>query len=274
MGEDNAELRWSGLFTGASAHQRARYLDTLRVKGGVLKLAWAEFLYQVVIREFHATYERFYQIPYSIVCEVVTDQTMEMNWIFSAPIDRALQDDMRAAYGFGDEIGDGALSALLGALDTAIKQVSSFAQASQSVINSVLQPLAAVQARVRILTASVGNTVRNVGTFGGVLPGNRATAGATKLLGAISGVQQSGALWNLTSVLGRMGGNLGSLGAPQNTRTVAGGNLFHISEQEYGDVRGWTTIARANKTTDPFITGAQTLTIPPKADDQGGVLQA
>jgi len=274
MGEDDAPLQWIGLFQGATAHQRARYLDTLRVKGGPLQLTWAEFKYMVVIKEFRAEYQRFYQIPYSITCEVADDQTMEMNWVFDPPIDQAIADDMAAANGYGAAIGDGPLSTLLGTLDSAISAVSSFANAAQSKINSVAGPLGAVMSRVKILTASTGNVLGNVTTFGGLIPGNKISQAAGKLSSAVTAVTQMGALLQLGNVLGRMGNNLGAINKPGNTTTVAGGNMYSLAGAKYGDATAWTTIAKANGTTDPTIAGVQTLTIPINPDSGNGVLNA
>ncbi len=49
--------------------------------------------------------------------------------------------------------------------------------------------------------------------------------------------------------------------------TVAGGDLFAIAAQEYGDALLWTRIAAANKLYDPLILGVATLTIPPPSTD-------
>lgn len=274
MGEDDAPLQWTGLFTGATAHQRARYLDTLRVKGAPLQLTWAEFKYLVVIKEFRADYHRFYEIPYNITCEVADDQTMEMNAIFDPPIDQAIADDMAAANGYGAAIGDGPLSTLLGTLDSAISAVSTFANAAQSQINSVAGPLAAVMARVKILTASTGNVLGNVTTFGGMLPGNKVSQAAGKLTSMVSAVTQMGALLQLGNVLGRMSGNMGAINKPGNTTTVAGGNMYGLAADKYGDATAWTTIAKANGTTDPTIAGVQKLTIPINPDSSNGILSA
>lgn len=274
LGEEPLPLSWSGIMRGGAAHLRARYLDTQRVKGGALKLTWGEFTYTVVIKEFHARYQRSYQIPYSIKCEVVGDETKEMNWVFDAPPDQALGDDMNTAGGLGAGLGDGPLSTALGALEAAIKGVSSFAKASSGAIQSVLQPLAASKARVGLLIASCSNALGNVTTFGGVLPGNKVSASAAKLAGAAVALSSLGTLYQLSSVLGRMGGNLEALQSSGETRTVAGGNLFDVANQQYGAPSAWTGIAAANGTVDPFVSGTKTLVIPPAAADSGGVPQA
>lgn len=273
MGRRDAPLEWSGLFLGENSLARARYVDGLRIAGKPLGLAWSELKYTVVIQSFNCTFERFYRLPYSISCLVVEDLAAPVTSLASAGIDEWITNDMNTASALGLEIGDGSLSALLGTLDAAIKQVSTFAGAVQSTINSVLGPLAAVQARVKILIGASGNVLSNVATVGGILPNNPAARQTSKLLGQVTAMTQSPKLYNLQSVLGRMGGNLGGVNAGK-TSAVAGGNLFKMAADAYQDASAWTTIARANALTDPMITGVQNITIPASADDTGGVLSA
>lgn len=274
MGRSDAPLEWSGLFQGENALARARYLDGLRVAGQSLILTWDEFMFEVVIASFRADYQRFYQIPYRINCTVLQDLSNPVTSIADAGIDDMIADDMNSANALGDLIGDGPLSDLLGTLDSAISAVSSFATAVQSTINSVLQPLAAVQARVQILVSSVGNTVANVATLGGILPNNPIAQQAAKLTGQVTAMTQLPQLYNLQSVLGRMGGNLGTIGKGTNSITQAGGNLYSMASKAYGDATAWTTLAKANKLTDPQLTGINTVSIPATPDGSGGVLNA
>lgn len=59
------------------------------------------------------------------------------------------------------------------------------------------------------------------------------------------------------------------------TITVAGGNLYQIASEQYGDPSQWALIAKANGMVDPIITGVKTLLIPPlNGQDTGGVLNA
>ena len=274
MGRDDAPLAWSGLFQGETALARARYLDGMRVSGQKLYLTWDEFRYEVLIASFRADYERFYQIPYQISCEVVEDLSTRVWSAPSAGIDELIGDDMNSANSLGAAIGDGPLSDLLKTLDSAISAVSSFATAVQSTINSVLQPLAAVQARVQILIGAVGNTVSNVTTLGGILPNNPIAQQAAKLTSQVTAMTQLPQLYNLQSVLGRMGGNLGTIGKGTNSVTQAGGNLFDIALKSYGDATAWTTLARANNLSDPQLSGVNTVSIPATPDGSGGVLNA
>ena len=272
MGRSDRALEWSGLLLGGQATTRARFLDGLRIAGLPMTLTWGEFKYSVIVREFEATYQRSYQIPYRISCEVVQDKTTPPGSPGATPIDNQVAADLTAATTLATSIGDTKLTGLMGALSTAISAVSTFASAAQSTINSVLQPLAAVRAQVTVLQASVSSTIANVTTFGGVLPGTPLAQLGANFNAQMAAVTQSAQLYNLNAVLGRMGGNCGAITAAPKTITVAGGNLFTIAEQQYGDATAWTAIAKANGLSDPFITGAQTLKIPTSTDGAGGVL--
>lgn len=264
LGRDDADLQWSGMFLGNAALDRATYVDSLRIAGQSLPLLWSTFNYTVVIKEFRCNFERFYKLPYSIVLQVVQDNTKPNTTYFPAGFDSAISGDNTAADALVSSIGDSALSGLMATLDTAISAVSTFANAAQATINSVLVPLAAVQARVTILIDSVSNTVQNVTTLGGVLPNNPVSAIANNLVGQAAALNQLPQLYNLQSTLSRIGGNLSLIHGAQGGQSVTttGGNLFALAEQYYGDATKWATIALANNLTDPQLSGTNTLLIP------------
>lgn len=272
MGPDDAPLEWGGWFRGVNALERALYLDTQRKLGRALTLTWSELRYLVVITSYSADFQRPYQIPYRISCEVVEDLTSPVNVIAPSSIDDVMADDMGTANGLGGLIGDGALSSLLGGLDTAIKAVSSFANASTSVINSVLAPISAVQGRVSTLIASTGNSIQNVGTLGGVLPGTPAGLSSSALATQVSSFNTLPNLYSLQNVVGRMGANLGSVSGSARPVTMSGGNLMDVASSAYGDASSWTGIAKANGLTDPVLVGTQTVAIPLRPDTAGGIL--
>ncbi len=274
MGRIDAPLEWSGLFQGDVALMRALYLDGLRISGKAQTLTWSMFNFDVVIKSFHCDFERSYKIPYRISCVIVKDNYNPITTIVPAGVDEWISDDMAEANALGDLIGDGPLSDLLKTLDSAISAVSSFANAVQSTINSVLAPLAAVQARVRILIGSVGNVLTNVTTLGGILPNNPIAQQANKLMGQVNAMTQLPQLYNLQSVLGRIGGNLGSIGTTGKQVAIAGGNLYKVAADTYGDAMAWPGIASANGLKDPVIQGVQTITVPPQPDNSGGIMYA
>lgn len=274
MGRDDKALEWSGIFVGENASDRARYLNNLRIAGKPLQLVWDAYYYTVVIESATLDFKRFYEIPYTISCIAVEDRTTPVSVLTTTSVDQAIGDDMTMANGLGTQIGDGPLSTVLGTLNSAISAVSSFANSAQSTINSVLGPLSAVQSRVTVLLAVTGNTIANIATVGGILPGNPIAQQAAKLTAQIVGYTQIPQLLNLQSVVGRMGFNLGAIQTSGNTVVTAGGNLFTIASKAYGDATAWTGIAKANKLTDPALVGVQTLVIPPKPDATGGVYGA
>lgn len=56
------------------------------------------------------------------------------------------------------------------------------------------------------------------------------------------------------------------------TVTVGGGNLFALAAEYLGDATQWYRIAQLNGLTDPMITAAMTLKIPPLGMSNGGLL--
>lgn len=171
-------------------------------------------------------------------------------------------------------IGDSVLTGLMATLNTAVAAVPSFATAAPSVIASVQQPLSLAQSRVQQLIDAGEAILGSVTTFGGVLPSASIGESAANLLAQSANLAQLSTLYQLTSILGRMAANLAAVTASPKSITVAGGNLFQLSEQQYGDAMDWTSIAKANGLTDPFIDGVQTLNIPAQPDNAGGVLSS
>ncbi|BDD93542.1 hypothetical protein PanNE5_29820 [Pandoraea sp. NE5] len=274
MGDDPMPLSWSGLFFGSNALERALYLKTLKESGQEIELIWSELYYLVVIREFTADFERWHQLPYRITCEVVEDLTRSVRDVPDAGIDALVSDDMLSIGGLSDLVGDGPLSTLVGGLNTAIGQVSSFAKAAQSTINGVLQPLNAVRSRVQTLIASTNNTLLNVTTLGGILPNNPISQNIARLTQQVTAATQLPVLAQLNTVVGRLGKNLGTINAGTKSLTLAGSNLYRVAANEYGDAMGWTTIAAANGITDPVLNGVNSVKIPPYNVPTGGVFNA
>ena len=272
MGRSDKPLEWSGVFFGDNATERANYLNFLRIDGSKRTLKWGRYSYQVVVKSVTLDFQRTYQIPYTISCVVVLDNTAPVSTSPATPIDSAISDDLNTANTLTGSIGDGTLSGLMATLNTSISAVSTFANAAQSTISSVMTPLQAVQARVGVLIAATGNTIANISTLGGVVPNNPIAANASKLTGQVTGFTQMPILLNLQNATGRMGVNLSSnTSAGSTTTTAAGSNLFAMASQNYGDPTAWTTIARANNITDPQLTGVQTLKIPRVQDNSAGV---
>ncbi len=74
MGRDDADIAWSGAFSGEDAVLRSRAIDLMRADGGVWPLTWGSFFYSVVVSRFDADYSRPNWIPYRIACTVLRDE--------------------------------------------------------------------------------------------------------------------------------------------------------------------------------------------------------
>ncbi len=74
LGRDDADITWTGVFTGADAALRARLIDLMRAGGRPWPLTWASFFYSVVIRSFEIDYRKDNWLPYRLSCTVARDE--------------------------------------------------------------------------------------------------------------------------------------------------------------------------------------------------------
>lgn len=155
LGRQDADVAWSGLFLGSAALQRARYVDSLRIAGNALSFTYSQFSYQVMIKSFSAEFERYYQIPYHITLQVISDLTQPVTTITPLSFDDAIVSDMNLALDLANLINNPSLSSAIGLLNQAVLAVPSFDTATQAQINSVLIPLAAAQANVGLLINTI-----------------------------------------------------------------------------------------------------------------------
>ncbi len=96
LGPDPADLAFSGIFTGPDAADRARLLDTLRVLGDPLSLAWDAFLYTVIVERFEADYRSPWWVPYRLSCTVLRDEAAAVG-VDAASLAPALTADLLSA---------------------------------------------------------------------------------------------------------------------------------------------------------------------------------
>ena len=276
MGDLNEPLSWSGWLLGQNALTRAYELDAMRASGAQLRLTWSELSFDVVIESFRANFQRWYQIPYTLTCEVVDDLSEPPSGQGIPGVGSLISGDLGIASGLMSTVSGLGLDTAFSAVQSAIQGVSSFANAAQSTLNGVLQPIEAFRTQAQTLIAQTNNTLMNVTTLGGVLPNNPISTQFSKITQQIVAAHNLPTLVQLDRVMGRIQGNIGSIYSSAKQQTVAGGNLMQMAAKEYGDAMAWTGLAKANPQLggDPQISGIQTVTIPPSKDDVGGVLNA
>lgn len=267
-GDDPTPREWSGRFRGADALPRARVLDQMRRAGQPVTLAFADVSETVVLRRFTYDPERFYEVPYSLSLEVVSDD----DGITTPGVHEMVLSDDVSAQDAGADIDDPTLTSRLSDLDASVSAVPNFAVASQSTISGVLTSVQACADQVSAMIAAAEATTTSVSVLGGVDLGSPSAGFATALSGQAGAMSQAASLYDLQAVLGRMKANLRAIGAGGAEVVVAGGDLYRIAQDAYGDATAWATIARANCITDPVLTGVQTILIPPSAGNTGGVL--
>jgi hypothetical protein len=273
LGRSDDDLSWSGWLRGSNAGSRRAYLDAYRVAGAPLTLSWADLRYQVVVIGFTAIFRRTYEYRYTITFKVIADLTLVSGTSTAPSIDDAINGDLGTATTLSSSIGDPTLSSIMSTVSSAVSSVSTFVNAAKSTVNSVLQPIQSAVNQVQTLTAGVEATIASAQGFAGVIAGG--AGGMASIFSAqISAVQNLTSLNQLSGVLGRMSQNLNAVGDSATQVAVAGANLFSLAAGAYGDATEWTTIAQANDLSDPFVSGPETLTIPPVPSDTDGVLNA
>ena len=145
MGRDDADIVWSGVFSGSDAALRARAMDLMRAGGGSWPLTWDWFFYTVVIARFDADYSRPNWIPYRITCTVVRDETavaVETTVSLAASV----MSDLAAAQGLNCGV---ALDTVIGSLGTTratqpgsgtyLTTVTALAEMSQQIDTDIAQ---------------------------------------------------------------------------------------------------------------------------------------
>lgn len=274
MGSNHAPIAWQGLMLGASALDRAKYLDFLRVQGQALQLAVFDSNYTVVIEHFEFRVERFYKVQYSIGVVVVSDNAQPVSAIAPSGFDAAIGADCSLMSQLGASIGDIGLTSAIGGVVSAVGAVSSFASATTSTINGVLTAVAGVSSTVGTLTSVARNAMGAASVLGGLIPGGPIALSAANLVSQASAAVQYPILQNIGNLATRVTRNVGMANLQSSTKTlqVGGGTLFDVAAAQYGDASMWPAIAKASGLTDPSLFGLQTLNIPAVAAASGGIL--
>lgn len=270
MGADDDPISWEGRFRGPEAVARARFIDGKRKAGKPVALFWNELAFTVVIERFEPDFTAPMEVPYRICCEVLQDEAAPVTSLSTPTVDDAIASDLETAEDLTAGIGDSTLTSLMGGVSAAVGKVTTFLGATQDVLTSVLEPIASVQNRVTFLISEVEAVTG--GALGGVISGALGRDLAPALTAQVSSMTRGADLFDLQSTLGRMTTNLESVGLAGAQVVMAGGDLFRLAADTYGDAMEWATIARANGLADPLVTGVQTLLVPPIALGADGVL--
>jgi len=273
MGAVERDKSWSGLFQGANAYARALQLDTMRVAGLPLKLKWHEQSYTVVIETLELDFQRFYMIPYRITCLVVQNNGRPKS---AEPVDadRAIKGDVADASDRAGRINLDSVTGAIRSIADTVRDVQNFVTSTTEEIQRVIAPVLEARDTVQ----SIIRNIENIGEdpVGAIMSGalGRIADTADGFANQLTSMGQLGELYALDSTLSRITTNLRSIGASGEVIVQAGGDLYQLAADRYGDAAAWVDIARANGETDPMISGVKELILPPAASGADGVLTA
>jgi hypothetical protein len=214
MGRDDRALTWTGIMLGSGAEQRMLLLDSLRVSGQPITLAFGTMSYTVVVSEFTGIYRRTNWTEYSISCEVLQDNSAQ----FSSALPTVLQQitgDVGSALSVipldlpavADVVGDA--QAALAATGAISQGSSAFATASADVTAAI----ASVNAGI----TSGGSVISGLATTTGII-GTATGFGATgsaiaNMAAAVTSTGDVATLATAAGYLGRVATNLSNAGA-------------------------------------------------------------
>lgn len=165
------------------------------------------------------------------------------------------------------------VQAAVAGVASAVAGVPSFTSATTAQIAPVAAALTAALAVVSLAQAQTEAAIFGVSsaTVAGMVAG--APGLAATLLNQVAMVQLLPMLDDLSSVLTRMQRNMVAETTDGYRVIQAGGDLYTLAVQAYGDENLWTAIAEANNLTDPMLTGVNSLVIPSSPIDTGGILE-
>lgn len=159
MGKSDDDITWSGLFFMENSLFRARFIDSLRSAGNLLTFTYSQFTYTVLIKEFKADFERFYQIPYTITLQVVADLTQPINIVPLGSFNDAILEAMIEANALSVLIQNDPIAAAIALLNLAEQLIPSFQNATAAqisgFINVAQSALSVTTTQITSLTSSL-----------------------------------------------------------------------------------------------------------------------
>ena len=164
MGPSPGDKTWTGRFRGGDALYRAQTIDAMRIAGAAVSLSWLGIFYLVVISEFKADTEKYYEIPYSITCIVVDDPTQN-GGDGAASLDTLVGGDLSYANEYLPTTV-ATVSTALATLNTAISSAPQLSGAASSVIVPVYAATAAASAAISSSIAAIDPTLDTVSPDG------------------------------------------------------------------------------------------------------------
>lgn len=160
MGRIDDDITWSGILFESTASFRALFLDNLRISGAPTILTFGLFSFSVVVKEFKASFERFYQIPYSITVTVIENLNNPVTTLLPVSYNDAINNILIEANDLALLVSNGGVTAAMAVLTTLINEIPSMQDASSLTLIPIIQQIEIVQA---VITTAIGTV--NGGIF-------------------------------------------------------------------------------------------------------------
>lgn len=209
MGVDYEPIKWSGKFRGSAAEVRAKLMDYLAAQGKPLTLTWSIYKYTVLIDFFEADYNSPMEIPYSVTCTVVRDETSPLLTALLG-LDAAIGSDLNNILQVGAALNVPGINTAIAGVSSATTGVQSFAGASTAVISAAQTAITGALAVVGSNITAGNTVVAASGSVAGATAGSSPASIASSLISQASSFSALGSLYQLQSSLGRMFTNVGS----------------------------------------------------------------
>ena len=204
MGADHRDVSWSGRFRSGNAEARARLLDGYRIGGRQFLLQWSTYRYRVVVKSFEANYQQPFEIPYSVTCLVVSDESAPV--LSGIPgLDALIGSDLGAALGLSDSLAVAQIATAVATTQQAISTVGTLKNAPSSSLTGITSSIAAAQ---QLVGASITATGATLSAAPPIAAGGTPSNLAASLTAQSGGFGQIAQLYQLSNTLTRMGRNL------------------------------------------------------------------
>lgn len=204
MGADDADIPWSGRFRGSEAESRARILESYRKSGQVVLLQWSTYRYQVIVQSFRADYQQPFEIPYTVSCSVVADESVPI--LSGIPLlDELIGSDLGRALGLSDSLGVAAISTAMVTVQQGIGTVNTLRNAPSATLSGIA---GTIQVAQQAVTSAFTTNTTVVSSSAPITAGGNPANMAASLTNQASAFGQLYQLNQLGGTLTRMTRNL------------------------------------------------------------------
>ena len=159
MGRLDDDIEWSGIFFESTATERAQFLDQMRSSGNTFPLSFGQFNFNVIIRDFKCSFERTYQIPYSIKCTVIQNLTLPINTLLPLGYNDAIANQITELQDLALLVANPSVSSSIALLSAAIQNLPSIANATGLELTPVVTALLNAQS---IVTTVITQTASRI----------------------------------------------------------------------------------------------------------------